>query len=254
MWYVMQVRSGEEETVKSYIDTLQDQDTYKKVFIPLYEEVRRSRGKNRILFKKMFPGYLFMDTERPEDFFFTLKKIPKFKRILAFRDEDDSRLFVPVGKSDEEFLDSIIYDGMMHVSYIKMKNHRYIEKVVGPLAKYRNHITKLDIPHRRAVVEAEMFGKMRRIRFGLWTDGDPEIPWLFDRMGSKEELPIDAGAIPDIGIHPGDRVTDDTGIYGDQEFRVLSVNPGRRTVYTRIDIGGVEAKLELSADQVSVIN
>ena len=250
----MQVRSGEEDTVRNYIETLQDRETYNRTFIPLFEEVRRSGGKNRILFKRMFPGYLFLDTEKPEDFFFTLKKIPKFKRILSFPDKEDSRFFYPVGKGDEEFLESIIYDGMMHVSYIKMKNHRYIEKVVGPLAKYRNHITKLDIPHRRAIVDAEMFGKERRIRFGLWTDGDPEIPWLSERMGKGQELPIDAGTVPDIGIHEGDIVTDDTGIYGDQEFRVLSVNPGRRTVYTKIDIGGVEAKLELSADQVSVIN
>jgi len=249
----MQVKSGEEETVKSYISELQDKDTYSDIFIPLYEEVRRSHGKNRIIFKKMFPGYLFLETSAPEVFYDTLRKIPKFKRLLSFRESDNGRSFIPVGRDDEEFLTSLMNDGIMHVSYIRMKNHRYIEKVVGPLAKYRNHISKLDIPHRRAVVDAEIFGKERRIRFGLWTDGDPELPWLSDVMGRPEELPIDKGAVPDIGIHPGDRVTDDSDIYGDTEFTVLSVNPGRRTIYTSFSMNGIIAGLELSADQVSVV-
>lgn len=251
MWYVIQVRSGDEETVKSYISELQDKGTYSSIFIPLYEEVRRSHGKNRITFKKMFPGYIFLETSTPGEFYDTLRKIPKFKRLLSLRENDDSRSFVPVGKDDEDFLTSLLNDGIMHVSYICMKNHRYIEKVVGPLARYRNHISKLDIPHRRAVVETEMFGKHRRIRFGLWTDGDPELPWLFERMVGAEEAPIDAGAVPDLGIHAGDKVTDDTGIYGDMVFTVLSVNPARRTVSTAFTLGSVEARLELSADQVS---
>ncbi len=253
MWYVIQVRSGDEETVKSYISELQDKGTYSNIFIPLYEEVRRSHGKNRITFKKMFPGYLFLETSTPGDFYDTLRKIPKFKRLLSFKEDDDSRFFVPVGKDDEDFLTSLLNDGIMHVSYISMKNHRYIEKVVGPLAKYRNHISKLDIPHRRAIVETEMFGKHRRIRFGLWTDGDPELPWLLDNMGLQQEMPIDAGAVPDIGVHVGDRVTDDTGIYGDTVFSVLSVNLARRTVSTVFTLGSVEARLELSADRISVV-
>ncbi len=55
MWYVIQSRSGDEEVIKSFIETLEDRDSYRRLFIPLYEEVRRSRGKNRILIKKMFP-------------------------------------------------------------------------------------------------------------------------------------------------------------------------------------------------------
>ncbi len=253
MWYVMQVRSGEEETVRRYIEELQDKNSFNRIFIPLYEEVRRSQGRIRISIKKMIPGYLFLETESPEDFYHTLKKIPKFKRFLSLDDDKENKYFIPVGKDDEEFLESLISDGMMHVSYIRMKNHRYIEKVVGPLAKYRNHITKLDIPHRRAIVDAEIFGKQRKIRFGLWTDGDPDIPWLNERRGLREELPIDAGAVPDIGIHPGDRVTDDNGIYGDMEFTVVSVNTGRRTVSTSFEIFGTKARLELNADQVSVV-
>ena len=253
MWYVIQSRSGDEEVIKSFIETLEDRDSYRRLFIPLYEEVRRSRGKNRILIKKMFPQYLFIDTDDPEGLFDKLKKIPKFKRILSMEEEDHERYFIPVGREDEEFLDSIIDDGIMHVSYIKMKNHSYIEKVTGPLARYRNHITKLDIPHRRAIVEAEIFGKRRKIRFGLWTEGDPYLPWLDEYKEQDRDLPIDRGAVPDIGIHPGDRVKDDTGIYGDLIFTVRSVNPGRRTVYTTFSMQGADAGLELMADEVSVL-
>ncbi len=255
MWYVIQSRSGDEEEIKDYIEELQDKNSYERVFIPLFEEVRRSRGKNRILIRKMFPGYLFVETDTPERLFDSLRKVPKFKRVLALgQDEKEGeRFFIPVGEEDEEFLNSLFDDGIMHVSYIRMKNHRYIEKVVGPIARYRNHITKLDVPHRRAVVDAELFGKRRKIRFGLWAEGDPPLPWLNEKMGLKQELPIDMGAVSDIGIRPGDRVKDESGIYGDLVFTVTSVNPGRRTVYTTFSMNGAEAGLELNADEVSVV-
>ncbi len=255
MWYVIQARSGEEELIKRYIEELQDRESYGKLFIPLYEEVRRSGGNNKIIFRKMFPGYLFIETEAPEHIYDSLKKIPKFKRILSMGEKknEDERLFIPVGSEDQAFLESVTDDGVMHVSYIRMKNHRYIEKMVGPLARYRNHISKLDIPHRRAIVDAELFGKRRRIRFGLWAEGDPPLHWIDVKMGMAEELPVDQGAVPDIGIHPGDRVKDDTGIYAGMEFTVISVNPGRRTVNTTFTMNGITAGLELSADQVTVV-
>ena len=57
----------------------------------------------------------------------------------------------------------------------------------------------------------------------------------------------------DIGIHPGDKVRDDTGIYGDQIFTVQKVDLRRRTVISTFEMLGTAARIELRADEVSKI-
>ena len=55
---------------------------------------------------------------------------------------------------------------------------------------------------------------------------------------------------PDIGIHPGDKIKDDTGVYGEQVFVVQSVDTRRRTVVSSFEMFGTCARIELRADEV----
>ena len=277
MWYVIQCKSGDEEKVTKLLRSRLSAGMYDDMFIPIYEEVRRGSGGYTIHFRRLFPGYIFVETNRPEKLYDAMKKVPDFTRMLGVeRDEEDSafyhddadsddgreasnvKLFSAVDSADEEFLRTILDDGVVHISYISMVNKR-VDKVIGPLAKYRNHISKLDIPHRRAIVEMEVFGKRRKVRFSLCMEGDPRLPWLNDLMEDSEafgtqngQKPLD-DIVPDIGIYPGDRVVDTTGIFGDYEFVVDRVDSKRRILYTQIDILGGMRKIELFADNMRVV-
>ena len=134
-----------------------------------------------------------------------------------------------------------------------MTSGHMIDRIVGPLAGYRNHITKLDIPHRRAIVETDMFGKCRKIRFGLWTDQDEMLPGLEKRLAGEQQAALDEGIEIDIGIHPGDRVVDETGLYGDYVFTVEHVDYKHRKLITSFDFKGTTARLELDADGVRLL-
>ncbi len=258
MWYVVQTKTGDEPELLQLIEKMGEHRSGDRCFVPLYEEVHRSGGKCRIFFRRFFPGYIFIDTDDPEGLFGILKQIPEFTRLLGSREEDGTTTFVPVGSEDEAFLNSLLDEGTVHVSYIQMAKTGRIDRIVGPLSGYRNHITKLDIPHRRAIVETEMFGKRRKIRFGLWTNADPKLPWLEKQLnddnGLNEDSALDAGMPIDIGIHSGDRIIDETGIYGDQVFTVTGVDPKHRTVCATFEFLNSEARIEFSADSVSVVD
>lgn len=259
MWYVIQVKSGEESEMKTLLDKLRVDGAYGECFVPLFEDVKRSGGKCRIGFRRLFPGYIFVESEDPDSIFRTLKGIPEFTRLLGTVETDGSRLFIPVGADDQEFMKTMFEDGIMHISYIHLGKNGRIDKIAGPLANYRNHITKLEIRHRMAIVEAEMFGKKRKVKFGFFTDDDPELPAVArlkeeaNEGKYKSEDVLDGKVIFDIGIRPGDKVTDDTGIYGDHLFEVNKVDAGRRTVISTIEILGTCARIELNADEVTKV-
>ena len=44
MWYVIQVKSGEEERMKLLLDKLRVDGSYGECFVPLFEDVKRTGG------------------------------------------------------------------------------------------------------------------------------------------------------------------------------------------------------------------
>lgn len=251
MWYVVQTQTGEEQNLKEILMKLVPDGLIGECIIPLYEDVWRKGGTGHISIKRLFPGYLLVRTDDPDAVFTTLKGIPRFTRLLGMDEKDGSKVFLLVSEEEMAFLDSIIDDGIMHVSHIKLGRNGRIEKIRGPLSNHATRITKLDVPHRRAIVDTELFGKPRRIKFGLWTDSDPVLPWL------EEQKDSDVGSIDrrilDIGIHEGDVVVDETGVYGDLAMKVIRVDSAKRIIMTTAEMFGTTVSIELSADGVRKI-
>ena len=219
-----------------------------KVILPLREDVWRKDGIGHISIKRLFPGYLFIETDDPVQIYEELKKIPHFTRLLSMQENRTERIFLTVGKEDEEFIRTLTEDGLMRVSYVRRNKSGRIDEIAGPLKCYANKITKLDIPHRRAIVEADIFGKHRRIKYSLWTDKDPHLS-RFDCRLNGEDMELPAKDF-DIGIREGDVVADDTGIYIGMEFQVIRVDAARRLVYAEAEMFGTMVHFELDADDV----
>lgn len=255
MWYVIQVKSGEERQVKAFLDSLAPKEYYGGCFIPLFEDVRRSGRQCRIGFRMLFPGYVFVESSDPERLFEVVRSIPRFTRLLGCEENDGRKFFETIGKDDYEFINSLFADGIMHLSYVHLAKNGRIDRVAGPLSAYRDCISRLEYRHRAAVVEAEMFGKKRRVKFCFWTDDDPKLPQI-ERLKSVDG-PVNAeNGIRefDIGIHSGDKVADESGIYGDQVFVVQSVDVGRRTVVSTFEMFGTQARIELKLDDVKKLD
>lgn len=249
MWYVIQTRAGEEQELKQLLEHMDGHENY-NIILPLYEDVYRKDGHGHISVKKLFPGYLFLDASDPEIMYANARKTPHFTRVLSSRDESGVR-FQTVGDEDVAFIKSFTEDGVMRVSYVHRTKTGRIDRVAGPLEKYADQIKKLDLPHRRAIVETDIFGKHRKLKFGLWTDMDPKLPWVEEMLGRAQQETIKQEI--DIGVTEGDIVVDELGVYGDMELRVISVNPDRRTVVTEATLFGTTVHVEMSADNVRVV-
>lgn len=273
MWYVIQTISGKEHEVCMWINTHVDKNIFRRCFVPLFEDVWRKEGIGHISIKKMFAGYLFVETDTPEMIYEELKKLPQLSVLLSDK-ETESRFFAPLYKEEEELFDTILSDGLMTVSYIHINRNGKINRIIGPLHSYHEHIVKMDIGHRRAIVNIPILGETKRLKFGLWLDIDPPIDWIeeekqngtgmIDRDDPSTADPWDwkawhkrnqekkkkTAAEVIYGFRVGDYVIDTTGIYGDTPLKIEEIRPGKQTVVVNVLIFGNLTQVEIGVEWV----
>lgn len=259
MWYVIQTVNGQEQQVCTWINQRMDHTLFDRCFVPLYEDVWRKEGVGHISIMKTFAGYVFIKTDRPDEVYEELRKIPKLAIMLSDQIDQSSqkeKTFIPVSAEEEQFLRSIYTDGIMRVSYIEKNSDGRVTSIIGPLEKYRDHIVKLDLSHRRAVAEIPLFGQMRRMKFGLWCEKDEKIPWIEEerrlRKNHIEEVcrVEERNVTSTIGLQPGDSVINIQGICGDQTLKVIGVDERKRIVNVEMNLFGEIFSVQMNVDDV----
>ena len=259
MWYVIQTVNGQEEQVCAWINQRMDQTLFERCFVPLYEDVWRKEGVGHISVRKTFAGYVFIKTDRPDEVYEELRKIPKLAIMLSDQLDQSNqkeKTFIPVSEEEEQFLRSIYTDGIMRVSYIEKNSEGRITSIIGPLEKYQDYIVKLDLSHRRAVVEIPFFEQDRRMKFGLWCEKDAKIPWIEEekrlRKNHIEEVcRVEENSVTSTtGLQPGDYVINIQGICGDQALKVIGVDERKKIVNVEMNLFGDTFSVQMSVDDV----
>ena len=271
MWYVIQTLSGKEHELCLWINTYVDKSLYERCFVPLYEDVWRKEGIGHISIKKLFPGYLFVETDKPEQIHEALKEKAQFTMLLSMEDKG-GKIFVPLHSMEEEFFDSILSDGLMKVSYIHRDRSGKFDIVIGPLQLYIDRIVRIDLPHRRAIVDIPFLGEDRKLKFGLWLDNDPKQDWIEqekkNRTQNKEDnVPTNhwdwkawkkinddrrkTEIADDIyGYKVGDDVINTTGIYGDIPLKIAEIRPDKNSVIVNVMLFGSSTKVEMRVEDI----
>lgn len=128
MWYAVQVETGKESVIKDYCSKLVNRTTYNDIFVLRFNKVKKFYGKWHQESKVMFPGYIFIDTDTPEQVYEALKKVPAFTSLL--------------GRDKVTITD-------------------------GPLAGKEAMICKINRHKRTATLNVEMFGDKVGVTVGL---------------------------------------------------------------------------------------
>ena len=162
MWYVVQVRTGTEERIRLQCEANVSPSVIERCFIPYCEEQRRIRGKWTIIKKVLFPGYVFVITEKLEEAYEALKDVIGLTRLIGTGDE-----VVPLTEREVELLLSFggeeqvvhVSEGIIENSQVRIKS--------GPLKGKEGYIKKIDRHKRKAWLEMEMFGQVQKVQVGL---------------------------------------------------------------------------------------
>ena len=162
MWYVLQVRTGTEENIRIQCRNNIPEAVLKRCFIPYYEEKRRIRGTWTVIRKVLFPGYVFVVTDRLDELYQSLKTVIGLTKLIGTGQE-----IVPLTEEEKGFLLELGgEDQVMEMSEGIIEGDRVIV-TKGPLKGKEGMIRKIDRHKRKVWLEVKMFGKMQKVEAGL---------------------------------------------------------------------------------------
>lgn len=165
MWYAVQVETGKESVIKNYCSKIVDKTTHNDIFVLRFNKVKKFYGKWHQESKVMFPGYIFIDTDTPEQVYEALKNVPAFTSLLG-RDKDS---FVPIERSKEELFRKMVNDNYEIAMSCGMIEGDKVTITDGPLAGKEAMICKINRHKRTATLNVEMFGD--KVGGDCWTGG-----------------------------------------------------------------------------------
>ena len=80
MWYVLQTLTGKEDELVRMIKKMVSPDLYTDCYIAYYERVWRKQQESIVHVERLFPGYVFIISENPDEIFLQLKKVPAMSK------------------------------------------------------------------------------------------------------------------------------------------------------------------------------
>ncbi len=149
-WYALFVETGKEEEVKKQINSImkyEDADFPYELLIAKREIKEKRDGLLETVIKRMFPGYILLQTEQILDFYLKTKRCDHLIGILRH-----GSFFKEVRLEE---ISNIVYmtdtNGVIGSSDIFIENDRIIV-TKGPLANYDGFIKKIDRRKHRVKV------------------------------------------------------------------------------------------------------
>jgi transcriptional antiterminator NusG len=162
MFYVIWVQTQKEYEFKIKFEKKVNTSLYGRLLFITRIEKQKHRDSFVEKEKVMFPGYLFVETDYPEEIHEILCSQPEYIKILGNDGE-----FYPLTEREEEFLNRITgYTERVDMS-IGIIDSGVVKILSGPLSGFEQYIVKVDRHKRKAYLEMELFGEVKKIVAGL---------------------------------------------------------------------------------------
>lgn len=173
MWYVVQTASGKEQEAVEKCRRAIDRETAGMIFTPSYQYQKKYQGAWHLERKLLFDGYVFLESNRPDELEQSLERIPGVVTPVRIGGG-----FYPIRSEEESFLKKLL-DGSdcVAVSTGFLVNRRLVIEQ-GPLRAWNGHtefIRKIDRHKRIAELEIVLWKEVRRMRVGLEVKEKTEV-------------------------------------------------------------------------------
>jgi transcriptional antiterminator NusG len=186
-WYALFVKTGEEETMRSFLNIICQEDRL-EVLIPKRMLQERRGGKTYIKTKVLFPGYVLIRTEMDYNLYYRLCQIPNVYTVIKNEQE-------PVPIPEEEMAPILAltrYGEVIDFSKV-YREGREVRVISGPLKGLEGLIEKFDHRKKRVKISLDFMGEKRTVYIGA---EDVSVDHL---VKQTEKEPCDI--LPDSSLH-----------------------------------------------------
>jgi len=154
-WYVVHTYSGHEKKVKSSLELLvknrEMEDLIVDITVPTEEVVKKSRGKKKVVQKKLMPGYVLVKMIVTTDSWYVVRNV---KGVLGFVGPDAKP--VPISKAEEQKLG--LTEGKVKVN-IDLEVDDKVTVKEGPFENFDGVIKDVNEDKETVTVLVSMFGR-----------------------------------------------------------------------------------------------
>lgn len=168
MYYVVQVQTGKEEKAIEEILKHNSRASEIDVFAPFRKAMRKYSGVYKEVVERCFPGYVFVETDNPNQLFIDLYFTPGFTRLLGR--ERGTYHFVPLSDEEARMVD-ILYNRNHNrttpISDIEVVEGDKVRVLDGPLMDMKGKIVKVNLHKRFAVVSFSIGPQKLEAKLGI---------------------------------------------------------------------------------------
>ncbi len=156
-WYVIHTYVGYEEKVAEAIrqraDSLDMADKIIQVLVPKEKQIEVKNGKRKIVSKKIFPGYVFVELKMTEDAWYVVRNTQGVTGFVGSGLE-------PTPASEADMANIIKRMGADDVKHqIDYKVGEIINIIDGPFKGFDGSISEVDDKNGKLKVMVSMFGR-----------------------------------------------------------------------------------------------
>ena len=186
MWYVLQTITGREEELVYLIRKIVPPAVYEDCFVAYYERIWRKQQQSIVHVERLFPGYVFILSETPQELYQELKRVPAMSRIVA----DGNFYFLPLEKEEEIFFrDMLAKDHIIHLSYIETNGKGRVYRISGPLKSYADRVQKYQFKKRYAIIRLRLLGVEKTVALGILLNEDIQKEIQYGKVEIPLEMP-----------------------------------------------------------------
>lgn len=165
-WYVLFVRTGQEEKVKEYLRERLDSNVFTP-FVPLQEIILKISGTLKREVNPLFPSYVFIQSEVSSQEF--IKKsstlIYTSRNIISILKYSNTE--IALRESEKKMLLSLCNEDYCIESSRGIIEGDKIHIIAGPLRGLESIVKKVNRHKRKAWIEIEFMGEVREISLAL---------------------------------------------------------------------------------------
>ena len=197
LWYVIQTYTGREEKLLCMLRRMVPRRLYGDCFVAYHEQLRHRQQENQIHIERIFPGYVFITSDVPDELFLFLKNVPAMSKMIS----DGEFYFLPLDPVEAHFLEEIMDgDHVIRLSYVATDGRDHVTYVTGPLEaalkEEEKRVTGYHFRLRYARVRLALAGEEKEVRMGIILDNDVRRELTYGKVEAPIAVPEKYRLIP----------------------------------------------------------